>query len=86
MFRYLGISIIRRFTFGRTTEIWYQEVPKPEIIMILIDAIEMAQLQEDLLKEDILFNYLIELLRNPEDLKTSTGSLLERRLMVHRNK
>ena len=54
--------------------------------MILIDAIEMAQLQEDLLKEDILFNYLIELLRNPEDLKTSTGSLLERRLMVHRNK
>lgn len=70
-------------TFGRTTEIWYKEVPKPELIMILIDSIEMAQLQEDLLKEDILFNYLIELLRNPEDLKISTGSILDRRSKLH---
>mgnify|MGYP000131326496 CR=1 FL=1 len=32
----------------------------------------------------MLYFYMIELLRNPEDLKTLTGSMLEHRLAMYR--
>lgn len=79
-FRYLGITVIRKLTFGKTTNIWYQEMPKPEVLFILIDAIEMARIQKDFLKEDILYFYMVELMRNPEDLKLLTGSMLQHRI------
>lgn len=75
--------MVRKKTFGQTTKIWYEEMPSPEFMLTLIDAIEMARLQKDLLKEDMLYFYMIELLRNPEDLKKMTGSMLEDRLKIH---
>lgn len=50
MFYYLGIVVIRANFFDKTTDIWYEEVPKPEVMFILIDAIEMARFQMDFLK------------------------------------
>lgn len=47
---YVGLSIVRANVFDKTTNIWYEEVPKPEVMFILIDAIEMARLQHDFLK------------------------------------
>ena len=43
----------------------------------------MARIERDLLKEDILFFYLMELMRNPEDLLAITGSLLQFQLKIH---
>lgn len=53
------------------------------MMLILIDAVEMAQFQGDLLKEDILYNYIVQLLRNPDDLKNMTGDMLKHRLNLH---
>ena len=50
LFYYVGLSMIRANVFNKTTNIWYEEVPKPEVMFILIDAIEMARLQHDFLK------------------------------------
>lgn len=81
-FHYLGNTVIRKFTFGKTTEVWYEEMPNPEVMFVLIDAIEMARMQKDFLKEDILYFSMVELLRNPEDLKLLTGSMLKYRLKI----
>lgn len=80
---YFGLVILRDNLFNQYTNIWYQEVPQPEVMFILIDAIEMARFQKDFLKEDILYYFMIELLRNPEDLKSLTGSMLQHRLDMH---
>lgn len=85
-FHYIGITVIRKITFGKTTEVWYQEMPSPEVMLILIDAIEMARMQKDFLKEDILYYFMVELLRNPEDLKLLTGSMLKYRLELFHGK
>ena len=61
-------------------------MPSPEFMFTLIDGIEMARLQKDLLKEDLLYYYMLELLRNPEDLKSMTGSMLDYRLRIHNNR
>lgn len=50
LFYYVGLSMVRANVFNKTTNIWYEEVPKPEVMFILIDAIEMARLQHDFLK------------------------------------
>lgn len=57
-------------------------MPRPEVLFVLIDAIDMARMQMDYLKEDILYYYLVQLLRNPEDLHELTGSMLKHRLKV----
>jgi Piezo non-specific cation channel, R-Ras-binding domain len=62
--------------------VWYEEMPNPEVMFVLIDAIEMARMQKDFLKEDILYFSMVELLRNPEDLKLLTGSMLKYRLKI----
>lgn len=85
VFYYLGIMVIRPSLFNKTTDIWYEEVPKPEVMFILIDAIEMARFQNDFLKEDMLYYFMIELLRNPEDLKNLTGSMYDYRLEMYFN-
>ena len=43
MFNYIGLKIVRKLTFGKTTEIWYNGLPKAEVILLLVDAIKMAQ-------------------------------------------
>lgn len=50
LFYYVGLSMVRVNLFDKTTNIWYEEVPKPEVMFILIDAIEMARFQHDFLK------------------------------------
>ena len=72
--------MIRKFTFGKTTLIWYTDIPSPEVMFVLIDAIEVARMEMDLLREDILYFYMIELLRNPEDVKSLTGKMLHHQL------
>jgi hypothetical protein len=47
---YVGLSMVRANIFDKTTNIWYEEVPKPEVMFILIDAIQMARFQHDFLK------------------------------------
>jgi hypothetical protein len=42
--------VLRPSLFNKTTNIWYDEVPKPEVLFILLDAIEMARYQQDYLK------------------------------------
>lgn len=50
LFYYVGVITLRPALFDKTTDIWYEEVPKPEVLFILIDAIEMARYQQDFLK------------------------------------
>lgn len=58
-------------------------MPRPEVLFVLIDSIDMARMQTDYLKEDVLFHHLVQLLRNPEDLLGLTGSMREHRLKLH---
>ena len=49
-FKYIAMHIIRSNFFGKNTQIWYQDMPQPQIMFVLFDAINMARIERDLLK------------------------------------
>ena len=79
LFSVIGLSVIRGSMFGQTVQIWYTEIPRSEIILVLIDAMNFARFERDLVKEEMLFFLLIDIMRSPEVLKNMTDSLLETR-------
>lgn len=74
-----GGSRLRRLFFGKQTAIWYSEIPSAIYLLIFCDAIKMARLSGDNLREDLLCFYLIDFARNPDQIFRITGSLIESR-------
>lgn len=84
-FRYLGVSLIKGLFFDKLALVWFTQVPEPEKILCLLDAIKYAQFEEDHLREELLFFMLIDILRNPEFMKAISGSVYQKQLQVYRS-
>lgn len=65
--------------FGQTVKIWQKEIPRSDVILIIIDAINYSRYEGDMIKEELLFHLLIDIMRNPEVLREITDSVLESR-------
>lgn len=82
-FRYLGVSLIKGLFFDKLALVWFTQIPEPEKILCLLDAIKYAQYEEDHLREELLFFMLIDIMRNPEFMKAISGSVHEKQLQVY---
>jgi hypothetical protein len=75
LFVYIGLNLLRKIFFGRTPNIWHENIPQADAVLLVADAIEVARLDNDLVKEELLFLALIDLLRSPDRLRTYTRSI-----------
>lgn len=79
-FKYIAKSFVRKFFFGKTTMIWYNEMAAPDALLLFQDGIDMSRIEGDLIREDLLHYHLVDLVRNPETMVSLGGSMLKRRL------
>jgi hypothetical protein len=50
IFVYVGINFARRTFFGKTPSIWNTTIPEPDNLLVILDAIEYARLEGDLVR------------------------------------
>jgi hypothetical protein len=50
IFVYVGMNFARRSFFGKTPSIWYKTIPEPDNLLVMLDAIEYARLEGDLVR------------------------------------
>lgn len=60
------VSLIRPLLAGKTTKLRLEELPRSEILTIFTDAMKYARLERDLVKEDLLFARMIDIMRDPD--------------------
>lgn len=60
------VSLVRPLLTGKTTKLRMEELPRNEIMMIMIDAMTYARLEGDLVKEQLLFCRMIDIMRDPD--------------------
>lgn len=78
LFNYIGKNMLRKAFFDRQAMIWYTEIPEPEKLICMLDAIRYAQYEGDYLREELLFFRLVDILRNPEGVRQMTGNIREK--------
>jgi hypothetical protein len=76
IFIYVGLNILRQMMFNQTVQIWHTDIPRPDVVLLLIDSINYARYENDLLKEELLFLMLMDIMRSPEVLREITDSVL----------
>lgn len=76
IFIYVGLNIFRQVMFNQTVRIWHSDIPRPDVVLLLIDSINYARYENDLVKEELLFLMLMDIMRNPEMLREITDSVL----------
>lgn len=77
----LVIANYFRFLFqGSVHNIIYSDIPHPDPVLALCNAIYASRTARDLEREDELFWMTIDLLRTPDTLKALTGDYLDARL------
>ena len=47
---YIGLNLLRKIFFGNTPKIWYENIPQPDSVLLILDAIEASRLDGDLVK------------------------------------
>jgi len=60
------VSLIRPLLAGKTTKLRLEELPRSEILTIFTDAMRYARLERDLVKEDLLFSRMMDIMRDPD--------------------
>lgn len=88
---YTGVSVVvgsaaRKLLINYTFASWQYETTHPDAIIKLIEAIYMKRHEVDLVGEEELYRMLQELIRQPELLKSLTGSSLKGALSPHYDK
>jgi len=78
LLNYVGKNFLRKTFFDRQSMIWYTDIPEPEKLICLLDAIRYAQYEGDYLREELLFYKLVDILRNPESVRQMTGNIREK--------
>jgi hypothetical protein len=81
-FRYLGVALLKKLFFDKVSLTWYTQLPNADRMLCLLDAIHYAQFEEDYLREELLFNMLIDIARNPDSLLQITGLLQEKQRQI----
>jgi piezo-type mechanosensitive ion channel component 1/2 len=83
----LVIANYFRFLFqGSVHNIIYSDIPHPDPLLVLCNAIFIARLSRELQREEQLFWTVIDLLRSPDTLKALTGDYLDARLRTLKDK
>jgi hypothetical protein len=49
-FRYLGVAVVKKLFFDKVSLTWFTQLPDPDKMLCLIDAIRYAQFEEDHLR------------------------------------
>jgi len=76
IFGYLAISIIRPAIFGQTLTLGFSEMPRNQIIVMILDAMHFARLDDDLLLEDLLYERLMDIMRDYDKVFQVTDSTM----------
>lgn len=50
LFVYVGMNTLRKMFFGKIPMIWNKTIPEPDKVLVILDAIEYARFEEDLIK------------------------------------
>jgi hypothetical protein len=76
IFGYLAIRIIRPAIFGQSVNLGFTEMPRNQIIVMILDAMHFARLDRDLLLEDLLFERLQDIMRDYDEVYRVTDSTM----------
>lgn len=49
-FRYLGVALVKKLFFDKVSLTWFTQLPDPDKMLCLMDAIRYAQFEEDYLR------------------------------------
>lgn len=75
----IAISIVRPMIFGNTLKLGLEELPRSEILQMLLDAMHWARIDKDLLLEELLWERLTDVMRDLDLLYHVTDSNLNER-------
>jgi hypothetical protein len=75
----IAISIVRPMIFGNTLKLGLEELPRSEILQMLLDAMHCARIDKDLLLEELLWERLTDVMRDLDLLYHVTDSNLNER-------
>lgn len=71
--------MVRPAIFGNTLKINMEELPRNEVLQVLLDAMHFARIDKDLLLEDLLYQRLIDVMRDLDLMYKATDSTLLQR-------
>jgi hypothetical protein len=82
---YIGFNFLRSLFFGQTPKIWYTNIPSPDKIIVILDALEYARLEGDLVREEMLYFAIVDIMRNPEQFRAITQNIFtDREELLHK--
>jgi uncharacterized protein YjgD (DUF1641 family) len=71
--------VVRPAIFGNTLKIGLEELPRSEVLEMLLNAMHFARIDKDLLLEELLWERLTDIMRDYDLLyKVTDSNLLER--------
>lgn len=70
-------SALRLAISSFTQSFLLSDCPDPDSLIELLEALYTARQEKDLYREELLYYYLLDLLRSPETIKKLTGSCVE---------
>ena len=74
IFGWLAITIIRPALFGQSVKLGFSELPRNQIIMMLLDAMHYARIDGDMILEDLLYERLTDIMRDYDEIVQVTDS------------
>lgn len=79
IFSMIFLSFIRPQLTGKTTNLGAYQLPRTEVFQILLDGMESSRKEKELIKEQLLFSRLIDIMRDPSTVAQTTGKVLRSR-------
>lgn len=72
IFSIIALGVVRPALLGKTFDLNVKEIQRGEFFRVFIDGMKTASDDGDLLKEGMLFDRMIDILRNPTLVKKLT--------------
>ena len=79
IFSLVFVSMVRPMLSGITGKLRMAEIPRNKIILIILDAMKYARKEGDLIKEQLLYGRLIDIMRDPEMISQVSDNILRYR-------
>lgn len=76
---YLVGKLVRMSISGTIELIGLMDIPIPDNLLRICEAIVVARVEKDLVREEMLYFELIDLIRSPEIVRRITGSYVNER-------
>ena len=65
IFSVVFITIVRPLLANKTQKLKYSEMPRTKVMQIILDAMKYARKEGDLVREELLFGRMLDLMRDP---------------------